>query len=186
MDIIRHTIEQQDYIKAFDLLKEYIASNPTYTDTIAILEASIYIGLGDFHAALPCIQDGLKINPVNHELYFMLGMVYESYSEYNKAYLCYENALFHCKDNKDDYSAIEEHFLRFVNETGTVVPRVSIILLNFNQLAYTMNCITSIRNYCPASAYEIICVDNGSLESPEEWLKTQPDIKYQINLENLV
>ena len=53
MDTIRHAIEKQDYIKAFDLLKEYIASNPTYTDTIAILESSIYMGLGDFHAALP-------------------------------------------------------------------------------------------------------------------------------------
>ena len=185
MDTIKCAIEQQDYIKAFDLLKEYITSNPTYTDTIAILESSIYMGLGDFHSALPCIQNGLKFNPINHELYFMLGMVYESFSEYNKAYLCYENALFHCKDNKDDYAAIEEHFLSFINRTGTVVPRVSIILLNFNQLTYTKNCITSIRDYCPASSYEIICVDNGSLESPQEWLKAQPDIKYKINPENL-
>lgn len=53
MDTIRHAIEKQNYTKAFDLLKEYIAFYPAYTDTIAILEASIYIGLGDFHAALP-------------------------------------------------------------------------------------------------------------------------------------
>ena len=76
MDKIKHAIEQQDYLKAFDPLKEYIISNPTYTDVISILEASIYMGLGDFHSALPCIQDVLKFNPVNHELYFMLGLVY--------------------------------------------------------------------------------------------------------------
>ncbi len=185
MDKIKHAIEQQDYLKAFDLLKEYIISNPTYTDVISILEASIYMGLGDFHSALPCIQDGLKFNPVNHELYFMLGLVYESFCEYSKAYLCYENALFHCKDNKDDFASIEEYFFDFISRTGTIVPKVSIILLNFNQLAYTINCITSIRNFCPASSYEIICVDNGSLKNPEEWLKTQPDIKYHINPENL-
>lgn len=28
-------------------------------------------------------------------------------------------------------------------------------------------------------------MDNASIESPEEWLQTQPDIKYQINHENL-
>lgn len=185
MDAIRYAIEQQDYLKAFDLLKEYITSNPTYTDTIAILEASIYIGLNDFNSAMHCIQDGLKFNPVNHELYFMLGIVYESFSEYNKAYLCYENALLHCKDNNDDYSAIEEHFFSFISRTGTVIPKVSIILLNFNQLAHTKNCINSIRHFCLASSYEIICVDNGSLENPEEWLKTQSDIKYQISPINL-
>lgn len=48
-----------------------------------------------------------------------------------------------------------------------------------------MNCVASIRKFCSPSAYEIICIDNGSLESPAEWLKAQPDIKYQINPENL-
>lgn len=79
MDNIKLAIEQQDYIRAFDLLREYIAANPGYTDTIAILEASIYMGLEDFRAALPCIEDGLKFNPVNYELYFMLGTVYEAF-----------------------------------------------------------------------------------------------------------
>lgn len=50
MDNIKYAIEQQDYMRAFNLLKEHLA-NPAYTDTIAILEASIYIGLKDFHAA---------------------------------------------------------------------------------------------------------------------------------------
>lgn len=185
MDNIKSAIERQNYIEAFELLKEYVSIHPTFTDTIAILEASIYIGLDDFHAALPCIQEGLKYNPANHELYFMLGIAYEAFFQCHKAYLCFENALFYCKDNVTDYSVIEEHFLRFKNQTGTLVPKASIIILNFNQLAYTKNCITSIRKLCPPSAYEIICVDNGSLESPEEWLKAQPDIKYQINHENL-
>lgn len=185
MDSIRFSIEQQNYLKAFELLKEYLTIHPTYTDTIAILESSIYMGLEDFQAALSCIQEGLRYNPANHELYFMLGMIYETFSEYNKAYLCFENALFYCKDNTADYSIVEKHFLNFIDHTGTSVPKVSIIILNFNQLTYTINCITSIRELCPPSAYEIICVDNGSLESPKDWLKTQPDIKYQINQENL-
>lgn len=185
MDNIKSAIERQNYMEAFELLKEYVSLHPIFTDTIAILEASIYMGLDDFQAAFPCIQEGLRYNPANHELYFMLGMVYEAFTKYHKAYLCYENALFYCKDNADDYSAIEEHLKSFIDQTGTTVPKVSIIILNFNQLNHTLNCITTIRKLCPSSAYEIICVDNGSLESPEEWLKAQPDIKYQINHKNL-
>lgn len=185
MENIRTAIERKNYMKAFDLLREYLTVNPTYTDTIAVLEASIYMGLGDLREALPCIQEGLRLNPSNHELYFMLGMVYEAFSEYHKAYLCFENALFYCKNQQEDYAAIHAYFLSFVEQTSVTVPKASIILLNYNQLTYTINCITSIREFCPSSAYEIICVDNASLGNPEEWLKAQPDIKYQINHENL-
>ncbi len=185
MENIRTAIERENYTEAFELLREYLISNPTYTDTIGVLEASIYMGLEDFKEALPCIQEGLRFNPSNHELYFMLGMVYEAFSQYHQAYLCYENALFYCRDSQEDYAVIHEHFLYFIEQTDVTVPKASIIILNYNQLTFTMNCITSIRELCPSSAYEIICVDNASLENPEEWLKTQPDIKYQINQENL-
>lgn len=185
MDDIRYAIEHGNYIEAFELLKDYLTTDPAYTDTIAILEASIYIGLEDFHEALSCIQEGLRLNPSNHELYFMMGMVYESLCKFHKAYLCFENALFYSRDYQDDQTAIHEHFLDFTERTGVVVPKASIIILNYNQLTYTINCITSIRKFCPPSAYELICVDNASIESPEEWLQTQPDIKYQINRENL-
>lgn len=185
MDDIRYAIEHENYMEAFELLKKYLTTNPAYTDTVAILEASIYIGLEDFEGALSCIQEGLRFNPSNHELYFMMGMVYEALGQFQKAYLCYENALFYSKNSPDDQAAIHEHFLDFMKQTGVIVPKASIIILNYNQLTYTINCITSIRNFCPSSAYELICVDNASIESPEEWLQAQPDIKYHINTKNL-
>lgn len=185
MENIRAAIEYGNYTEAFELLREYLTTTPAYTDTVAILEASIYMGLEAFKEALPCIQEGLRFNPSNHELYFMLGMVYEAFSQYHQAYLCYENALFYCRNSQEDYAVIHERFLYFMEQTGVTVPKASIIILNYNQLTFTQNCITSIREFCPSSAYEIICVDNASLENPEEWFKAQPDIKYQINRENL-
>lgn len=182
---IKNAIAQENYIEAFELLKKYLTDNPSYTDTVAVLEASIYIGLDDLEGALSCIQEGLRINPSNYELYFMMGIVYETLNKFHKAYLCYENAIFYSRNCHDDQTAVQEHFLDFIERTGTVVPKASIIILNYNQLTYTINCVTSIRNFCPSSAYELICVDNASLESPEEWLQAQPDIKYQINHENL-
>lgn len=185
MDQIKHAIEQQDYQNAYDMFHGYLGTNPVYTDTLAIIEASIYMGLNYWDQALDCIENGLKMNPVNSELYFMLGNMYEFYERYDKAYLCYENALYHCKDNEEDYLTIEDYFLQFINRTGTKVPPVSIVILTFNGLDYTRLCIDSIRKYCADSSYEILCVDNGSSDNTGDWLKNQPDIRYHLNHTNL-
>lgn len=184
MDKIKQAIELHNYQQAYELLEQYMQAGQTYTDTLAILEASIYIGFEDFQKAMRCIEEGLKLNPLNHELYFMLGNVYEAFSLYKKAYLCYENALFHCKSNEEDYSIIQDYFQSFLARTHTTVPGVSIILLTFNNLDYTIKCIDSIRDFCAASCYEIICVDNGSTDGTEDYLKSQSDLKYQLNHKN--
>ena len=183
MEHIKYAIEQQNYQQAYELLKNYLKTDHDYTDTLAIIEASINMGLNIWDKALECIEKGLKINPVNYELYFMLGNIYELSSKYNKAYLCYENALYHCKDSEEDYAAMQGYFLQFTAETGTKVPPVSIIILTFNGLCYTSQCVDSIRKYCTASSYEIICVDNGSTDDTVEWLKNQPDINYHLKID---
>jgi O-antigen biosynthesis protein len=47
---------------------------------------------------------------------------------------------------------------------------VSIVILTFNQLKYTKECIESIRRHTP-EAHEIIFVDNGSTDGTVKWLK---------------
>ncbi len=188
IDKIKHAIEEGKYIEAYNLLETYSASNPAYTDSVAILEASIYIGLDRLPEAFVCIQKGLKLNPVNYELYFMLGMIYETFSDCYKAYFCYENALFHChhRTHNDDSSAIQTYFEEFKGKMNIPVPpQVSFIIPAFNGLEYTKTCIESIRAFCPPSSYEIICVDNASTDGSAEWLMGQGDIKYQLNEKNL-
>jgi len=46
----------------------------------------------------------------------------------------------------------------------------SIVILTFNQLRYTKECVESIRKYTPES-HEIIFVDNGSTDGTVKWLK---------------
>ena len=54
--------------------------------------------------------------------------------------------------------------------------KVSIIIPVFNQIAFTKNCIESIKRYTKVN-YEIIIVDNGSVDnSTEELMKFQEDI----------
>ncbi len=61
---------------------------------------------------------------------------------------------------------------------------VSIIILTFNQLDYTIACIESIRRYTHNIPYEIIIVDNQSTDGTREWLNKQTDIKVIYNEEN--
>jgi len=46
----------------------------------------------------------------------------------------------------------------------------SIVMLTMNQLAYTKECVNSIRQHTPES-HEIIFVDNGSTDGTVQWLK---------------
>lgn len=57
--------------------------------------------------------------------------------------------------------------------TGTQKsPLVSIVILAWNQLEYTRQCLASIERHTP-EAHEIICVDNGSTDGTRSWLREQ-------------
>jgi O-antigen biosynthesis protein len=49
---------------------------------------------------------------------------------------------------------------------------VSIVILTFNQLRFTQECVASIQTHTPES-HEIIFVDNGSTDGTVAWLKVQ-------------
>ena len=76
-------------------------------------------------------------------------------------------------------------------ELSSVLPKVSVVVLMWNQGLMTLRCLISIIERSDYPNLQIICVDNGS--EPEEsaivtnWLKTAPvqDIKYIRNSENL-
>lgn len=61
---------------------------------------------------------------------------------------------------------------------------VSIIILTYNNLNYTIQCIESIRKYTQTGSYEIIVVDNASTDQTKDWLQKQTDIKMILNQEN--
>ncbi|WP_066022704.1 MULTISPECIES: glycosyltransferase [Clostridium] len=61
----------------------------------------------------------------------------------------------------------------------------SIIILTYNNLEYTKQCIESIRKNTKNSEYEIIVVDNCSNDGTREWLNNQEDIILILNEENV-
>ena len=63
--------------------------------------------------------------------------------------------------------------------------KTSIVILTFNKIGYTKECIESIRKYTPKDEYEIIVVDNNSTDTTKDWLREQNDLKVIYNAENL-
>ncbi len=63
--------------------------------------------------------------------------------------------------------------------------KTSIIILTYNHLDYTKDCIQSIRKYTDPNSYEIIVVDNLSTDGTREWLLKQNDLKVVFNNSNV-
>ncbi|NEY21475.1 glycosyltransferase [Bacillus ginsengihumi] len=63
--------------------------------------------------------------------------------------------------------------------------KTSIIILTYNQLNYTKQCINSIYNYTNKDDIEVIVVDNGSTDGTKEYLNKLTEIKKIYNNKNL-
>ncbi|OXM86354.1 glycosyltransferase [Paenibacillus rigui] len=63
--------------------------------------------------------------------------------------------------------------------------KTSIVILTYNKLEYTQQCIESIREYTEQGTYEIIVVDNNSTDDTPNWLRKQNDLHVIYNSENL-
>lgn len=63
--------------------------------------------------------------------------------------------------------------------------KTSIVILTYNQLEYTKQCIESIKSFTKKGTYEIIVVDNHSKDGTAEWLKQQEGLRCVFNKENM-
>lgn len=153
-----------------------------YNDTVAIFDANLCLYKCDYSGMWIAVKRGLECNPYNYELYVMMGEYYLNFN-LNQAYLCFENALFYC-DNDNDYLEIEKMITNLKCQNTITVNNVSFIILSYNTLEYTMNCIESIRKNSPESCREIVIVDNASTDGSVEWLRRQNDIVLYENIEN--
>lgn len=181
-DEIVKCIEEDNWSDAIKNLSLVLSRNE-FNEDVAVLAATIFIGTDNMKKARDVIGKGLKINYKNYELWLLLGQSYEC-ENVNQAYLCYENALFYC-DNEADAQIIQKYIARAEASERYSVRRSAIVILSYNSLEYTRQCIESIRSTCPSSAYEIIVVDNASADNSVAWLMEQPDIKLKCNSENV-
>jgi GT2 family glycosyltransferase len=64
------------------------------------------------------------------------------------------------------------------------IKKTAIVILTFNNLGYSQECVQSIRENTQKGTYEIIVVDNASTDGTKEWLQGQADIKLHLNQAN--
>jgi GT2 family glycosyltransferase/trans-aconitate methyltransferase len=175
-DEIAALINEGEWNEAWDKLENVDISD----DTTAILKASLYEHFGMRDKLFDSLSEGLRLNGKNYELYVMLGNFYEQENT-NKAYLCYENALFYC-NNDEDRSVICD-MLKAASEKSSV-QQCSVVIVSDNEKEITQGCIQSIRDTCPASACQIVVVDNASTDGVTDWLREQKDIVLVENKEH--
>ncbi|MCM1089535.1 MAG: methyltransferase domain-containing protein [Muribaculum sp.] len=183
-DNIKERIENGDYASARTLLeKEKSLRREALDDTFAILDASVYEEAADREGMFDAIASGLRFNPFNYELYYMLGSYYMDSNPY-QAFLCFENAEFYC-DRKDDLDIIRQEKYRLA-DLGFSVPPLSIIILSYNARKQMSLCLDSIRQYGGScGSFEVIVIDNASTDGVVEYLRSQKDIRLFCNTENV-
>jgi GT2 family glycosyltransferase len=62
------------------------------------------------------------------------------------------------------------------------VPRASIIIVTFNNLAFTKLCLTSVLANADPTTFELIVVDNGSADGSPQWLCAVADANPHVRL----
>ncbi len=176
-------INAQKWDEAANDLSRIVAHNNIFDEQVAVLAATVFAAVGNVTKAREVITKGLQLNYKNYELWLILGQTYEN-TNINQAYLCYENALYYC-NNSVDADAICSFLENAKCKEDFCVNKCAIIILSYNSLHFTEECLRSIRDTCLDNAYEIIVVDNASTDGSAEWLRTQKDIVLQCNEENV-
>ena len=180
---ILDSIQTENYMKALEYYLLYEENQYAYDDSIAILGGSIFRYFGETDNEWDSIRKGLQYNHANYELYVMLGNYYLD-RNLTQAYLCYENALFYC-NNEEDKEVIQSLMDQLVSEYDISVAKTSIVILSYNLLNYTKQCIESIRSNTSDRMRDIIVIDNASVDGSVEWLRKQSDILLIENAENV-
>ncbi len=76
-----------------------------------------------------------------------------------------ERQAFAREQNWDSRADSLDHELRNLDE-----PRISVVVLTYNNLAYTQACLSSIELHSDYANLEVIVVDNASSDGSKEWL----------------
>lgn len=181
-DSIREHIENGDFIQAKALMDEEKTHLKSYDDIFAILDASICEAEADLNGMFNAIARGLAYNPINYELYYMLGRLYCAVNP-NQALLCFENALLYC-NSPDDRQTIQVEMDSLKQLYDITVRDTVIVVVSYNAQYLLQKNIESIRNTLLKGTYRIVVVDNASDDGAAEWLETQEDIILIKNKEN--
>ena len=171
---LQELISSGDYKEALYEFQEEFLHIDRQTDEdaarLCLLEASLWEVLEDSFAEFDAIARGMKYDPQNYELFYMLGLFYKDVN-INKAYLCVQQALLYC-EVPEDAAAIRDMLFELEKDCSLRVKKLSIMVLSYNDPELLKKCIESIENTCFLEDTEVVVVDNNSTdEMVKEYLR---------------
>ena len=147
---LQELISSGDYKEALYEFQEEFLHIDRQTDEdaarLCLLEASLWEALEDSFAEFDAIARGIKYDPQNYELFYMLGLFYKDVN-INKAYLCVQQALLYC-EVPEDAAAIRDMLFELEKDGSLRVKKLSIMVLSYNDPELLKKCIESIENTC--------------------------------------
>lgn len=179
--------ELPDYLADFDVC---LIPFDTSTDLIKAtnpvkfyeyLSAGKKVVATEIPELMPFKDEYVYMSNDNEEFASYVQLCLEGKDQLKSAQLCIEFA----KDN--DWQKRFEHFSAACIK---MTPKVSVIVLTYNNLNMNKNCIESILNKTAYSNYELIVVDNQSTDGTVEYLRNLesqniPNVKIIFNDDNL-
>lgn len=145
------------------------------SDSFWILNGAVYEAEGQDELVYICITLGLRRNPKNYELYFMLGNYY-SVRNVNQAWLCYEYACSLC-DNDGDQDMIRQCMQQIEECPEWCVNPVSVIMTACENRDVLAQCIDNFQTANAEAKCELIVVDSAAGEDTLSWLKQQDGVQ---------
>ena len=183
----------QKSLEHYEMAVAHSPGNPLFQKNLA---SFIYVLLGKTDEAVNMYTDLLKNHPEDTEVLGALAIISSNNNRPEEACIFLKRILALEPDNMDAHSLMLQldpvaaqsiynssqlgEQANGLNETSVpndyryyredVLPDVSIVILTFNQLDKTRDCIDSIRRHTPV-AHEIIFIDNGSTDGTTAWLR---------------
>ncbi|MDD4601155.1 MAG: glycosyltransferase family 2 protein, partial [Negativicutes bacterium] len=138
---------------------------------------------GDLEAAEKTLWKGLLQNLNNFDLLYNLAYLYQTKGSNHLALTLYKRAREYTKT--PEYlsvasNAIEEIENKIIAQNKNIQfqkPLVSIVLLAYNHLDYTKQCVESVYHYTKGIDFELITVNNGSSDGTREYFDSLPNVK---------
>lgn len=183
---IQILIEKGHFLDAQKVLVEYKQFVQDDDVDLYSMEAIIAIMENRLDDAKQILVAGLKLENQNFDLLYNLAYVYQLLGNDQKALVLYDIArkLAPNLEIEGQVIGMQQQLEMQVKEMAIAECLTSIVILTYNNLDYTKLCIDSIRRYTEPGMYEIIVIDNCSIDGTVEWLKEQPDLRVIYNKEN--
>lgn len=123
-------------------------------------------------------------DPENPEQFISLAGYYAKKNK-KQQLICLYQALYYAK--KRNEASLADSIDKSINELlseGVSVPKTSFIILSYNTIDYTRQCLDSIKDTISLDRCQVVVVDNASEDGSLEYLKTLDWITLVENHEN--